>query len=80
VRDCPQAEHNGEVRQVLKELGDPAIVGLEEGLQDQAGKELGLGVDLRTELVRVKRQGFGASREGLAGDTDRRFTSAHVLL
>lgn len=60
VRHVLQAQHLYQVRQVEQHRRDAAVVGLEEGLEHQAGEELRLGVDLGAVAVGVQRQGLRA--------------------
>jgi hypothetical protein len=46
VRDTVQAEFLAQLGEVLQQLGEAAVVGLEEGLQGQQGEQLVLGVVL----------------------------------
>ena len=60
---------------------DATIVGLEESLQDQAGKELRLRVAMGTKAVGVHPQGAFADGQRMTGHTQRRFTQrAHITL
>src|SRR5262249_15302173 len=62
-------------------LDDAGIVGLEEGLEDQAREELRLCVNLVTVGMRVKGQGLGGDRQRLPGDAEGGFArNAHASL
>ena len=71
MRRLGQAEVGAELREVVEQGDDAAVIGLEEGLEDQASKELGLGVDLRAEAMGVAAEGVGADGQGLPGHAQR---------
>jgi hypothetical protein len=73
VGHAAQAEGAAEVGQLFEVDGDAPVVGLEEGLQGQAGEQLRLGVRLGAVLVGVAAQGPLARGQGGAGDAQRRF-------
>jgi hypothetical protein len=70
VGHLPQAQRAAQVVQVL---GDAAVVGLEEGLEGQAGKQLGLRVQLGAAAVRVEAEHVTASGQGVADNAERGF-------
>ena len=65
MRDAGQAEFLAQLGEVVQQLGDAAVVGLEEGLQGQAGEQLVLGKVLAGELRRVRGQGLLGQPQGL---------------
>ncbi len=67
---------------MVGEVGDEAaVVGLEKGLEDQTGEQLGLGKLLGTEAVGIGRQGLGGHGQGLPRDPKRGFGKfAHVRI
>src|SRR5262249_2279799 len=73
VRHDGQAENGAQVGVLLQMHDDPTVVGLEEGLEDQAGEQLRLGVLLGTKAMRVVRQGRTRHRQSVACHSSRRF-------
>src|SRR6516162_5567961 len=73
MRDLVQAEVGAQLGEVVEQGDDAAVVGLEEGLQGQAGEELVLGKVLAGELRGVGGQGLLGEAQGLAGHGPRRF-------
>ena len=67
---------------VIRQMGNESpVIGLQERLEDQAGKELRLRELLRTELVRVSAQPPGRYGKRFTNDPEWRFgKSAHISL
>jgi hypothetical protein len=81
VRHGLKAQAQAQIRMIPQRTNDTAIVGLEKGLQDQTGKQLGLGVKLGAKAMGMGTQGLGANEQGLKGDTQRGFCKTiHILL
>lgn len=71
VGHAGQAEDGAQVAMVAQLDGQAAIVGLEEGLQDQASEQLGLGELLGAAAMRITGQGRRGEGHGLPGDAQR---------
>lgn len=65
MRNRAESQDTAKIRVILQQVGDAAIVCLEEGLEDEAGKQLWLRIPLRTEFVRVQRQPLVADYQRL---------------
>ena len=76
-----QAEVVAQGGEVGQQLDDAAVVGLEEGLQDQAGEQLGLRIEFGTIAMRIERKGVGSDGQCLFRDAHRRLAGdAHIPL
>jgi hypothetical protein len=65
----------------VQQRGEAAIVGLEEGLENQTDEQLRLGVELGAEWVGVGAQNLGGDHHGFAGNIQRRFGQrTHTIL
>jgi len=73
VWDRVQAEVLPQLGEVVEELDEAPVVGLEEGLQGQQGEQLVLRVVLAGELRGVGGQRLLREAQGLAGHRPRRF-------
>ena len=73
VRHVLQGQDVTQIGQVVKQLRQAAVIGLEEDCEHQAGEELGLGVDFGAELVGVRVQGGLGGVQGPPSHDDRRF-------
>src|SRR5262245_27126129 len=71
--DVIQAEVGAQVAEVLEQLDEAAVVGLEEGLQGQQGEALVLGEVLPRELGRISRPSLLGEAQSLAGHRSRRW-------
>jgi hypothetical protein len=73
MRNLPESQDTAKIRVIVQQVGDAAIVRLEERLEHQAGEELRLRVPLRAEFVRVQRQPLVADYQRLYGNAYWRF-------
>ena len=81
MRYLIQTKVGAQVAEVHEQLDDAAIVGLEEGFQDQAGEQLGLRVEFGTIAVRIEWKGVGSNGQRLFGDAQRRLAGdTHIPL
>lgn len=71
MRYLGQAQGVAQFGQLGQQLGDAAVVGLEELPEHQDGEELRLGVVLATELAGLRRQSLMSGREGFPGERQR---------
>ena len=72
MRHGAKAEAPAELGEVVQQLGEAAVVGLEEGLERQQGEQLVLGVVLAGELRGVGGQRLPRQPQRLPGHGTRR--------
>ncbi len=81
VRNALQPQGSPEIGQVAQLLGNSPVVRLEEGLQDQTGEQLGLGIEFGTIAMRIERKGVGSNGQRLFRNAHRRLAGdAHLPL